>query len=201
MHQYGSLNSYLFHQPARPYYFAYDVKDDYTYNNYGQKESSDGKVTTGSYHVLLPDGRTQIVTYKADSYGYNADVKYEGYAKYPEYVAKKEYKKEYNGPAYNKAASYEAPAYKGSAYPTPSYPTPGYKGSAYPAPSYPTPAYKGSAYPAPSYPTPAYKGSAYPTPNYAAPAAKYPEYKKPEYKVPEYNAPAYKTEYSAAAAN
>ena len=165
-----SLNSLFFSQPPSPYHFAYAVKDDYTYNNYGQDESSDGKVTTGSYHVLLPDGRTQIVNYKADSYGYNADVKYEGYAKYPEYVEKKEYKKEYNGPAYNKAASYEAPVYKGSAYPTP------------------------------SYPTPAYKGSAYPTPNYAAPAVKYPEYKKPEYKVPEYNAPAYKTEYSAAAA-
>ena len=118
-----SLNSYLFHQPARPYYFAYDVKDDYTYNNYGQKENSDGKVTTGSYYVLLPDGRTQIVTYKADSYGYNADVQYEGYAKYPEYVAKKEYN----------SASYQAPSYK--AYPTPTYTAPAAK---YQAPAYKT---------------------------------------------------------------
>ena len=39
---------------------------------------------SGSYRIALPDGRTQIVTYRADEYGNVADVKYEGVAQYPE---------------------------------------------------------------------------------------------------------------------
>ena len=89
-------------QPAMPYNFGYQVVDDYTYNNFGHKESSDGKVVSGSYNVALPDGRTQTVTYTADDYnGYVAKVTYTGEAKYPAY----------------KAAAYPAPA-----YPTPAYP-------------------------------------------------------------------------------
>ena len=96
-------------QPARPYNFAYQVIDDPSYNNFGHSENSDGKVTSGSYNVLLPDGRTQTVTYKVDGYsGYVADVKYDGYAKPYEYK-----------PAYK--AAYPAPAYK-AAYPAPAYP-------------------------------------------------------------------------------
>ena len=40
----------------------------------------DGHATTGQYHVLLPDGRTQTVNYNvADDYsGYVADVTYSG---------------------------------------------------------------------------------------------------------------------------
>ena len=39
---------------AYPYSFAYAVKDDYTYNDFGHSENSDGKVVAGSYQVLLP---------------------------------------------------------------------------------------------------------------------------------------------------
>ena len=42
-------------------------------------------MTSGSYRVLLPDGRTQIVNYKADINGYVADVKYVGEAIYADY--------------------------------------------------------------------------------------------------------------------
>ena len=93
-------------QHPQPYDFAYQVVDDYTYNNFGHKESSDGKVVSGSYNVLLPDGRTQTVTYTVDDYsGFVAKVDYAGEAKYPEYK-----------PAY-KAAAYPAPAYPAPAYP------------------------------------------------------------------------------------
>lgn len=57
------------------------MNDDYAYVNMGHKEKSDGKVTSGSYHVALPDGRIQTVTYKADDYGYVADVTYDGQVK------------------------------------------------------------------------------------------------------------------------
>ena len=70
-----------------PFNFAWSVNDGPSYNYYGHQSSSNGKVVTGSYHVALPDGRTQIVSYKADDYGYVADVKYEGEAKYPEQKA------------------------------------------------------------------------------------------------------------------
>lgn len=73
-------------QPPQPYSFDYNVKDAESYNDFVHSENSDGKVTQGSYRIALPDGRTQIVTYRADENGNVADVTYEGYAKYPEYV-------------------------------------------------------------------------------------------------------------------
>ena len=80
---YGSTPSYA-DVPAS-YTYDWSVKDDYSNNNYGQNESRNGDKTTGSYYVLLPDGRTQTVTYTVDGYGgYVADITYSGEAKYPE---------------------------------------------------------------------------------------------------------------------
>ncbi|XP_066976067.1 cuticle protein 7-like [Macrobrachium rosenbergii] len=71
-------------EPGMPFDFGYAVKDDYTGNDFAHNEKSDGIITSGSYRVLLPDGRTQVVTFSADhTNGYVAEVSYEGEAKYP----------------------------------------------------------------------------------------------------------------------
>lgn len=67
-----------------PYSFSYAVVDGQSYNNFAHEETANAKAVTGSYRVALPDGRTQIVTYKADENGYVADVRYEGKATYPQ---------------------------------------------------------------------------------------------------------------------
>merc|ERR1712018_137707 len=93
--------------PAK-YNYGYDVVDDYAGLNFGQSESRDGHATSGKYYVLLPDGRTQTVTYTVDGYnGYVADVQYSGYAK--EYHPAPAYK-----PAPYKPAA--RPAYKPAPY-------------------------------------------------------------------------------------
>ncbi|CAL4151754.1 unnamed protein product, partial [Meganyctiphanes norvegica] len=74
----------VYKHKARPYSYQYGVKSPYHGTDFGADESSDGNVVKGSYTVVLPDGRTQKVTYTADHYaGYNADVSYSGYAQYP----------------------------------------------------------------------------------------------------------------------
>ncbi|KAG7161328.1 extensin-like [Homarus americanus] len=91
-----------------PYDFAYGVKDDYTGNNYGHNENSDGNTVTGEYSVLLPDSRTQIVTYTADHYkGYIAEVRYEGEARYDE---PQHYAPKYPVPSYKPAPVYGSPS-------------------------------------------------------------------------------------------
>ena len=72
-------------ETPKPYSFNYGVADDYSGAKFAQTETADGKTTSGSYSVNLPDGRVQTVTYTVDPYsGYVADVKYEGQAVYPE---------------------------------------------------------------------------------------------------------------------
>ncbi|XP_045540592.1 endocuticle structural glycoprotein SgAbd-1 isoform X2 [Papilio machaon] len=71
------------HEPGMPFDFAYAVNEDG--NDYQHNAVSDGDVTRGEYRVALPDGRVQIVKYTADwKNGFNADVSYEGEARYPE---------------------------------------------------------------------------------------------------------------------
>ncbi|XP_044766484.1 pro-resilin-like [Coccinella septempunctata] len=75
------------HENGKPkaYEFGYQVKDDYSGNDYNRQEVSDGNQVRGEYRVALPDGRTQIVTYWADwQSGFHADVRYEGEARYPD---------------------------------------------------------------------------------------------------------------------
>ena len=70
------------HQP-RPYSYSYHVNDDYKGTNFNANEDGDGHGNVkGSYSVQMPDGRTQHVNYKADDYGYVADVAYDGQAHY-----------------------------------------------------------------------------------------------------------------------
>lgn len=61
-----------------PYQVGYQVKDHSSYNDFGHQESSDSQGVKGSYRVLLPDGRTQVVTYSVQgNSGYLATVSYE----------------------------------------------------------------------------------------------------------------------------
>ncbi|XP_040582742.2 uncharacterized protein [Lepeophtheirus salmonis] len=70
------------------YQYGYAVADDYAGTNFAQNENRDGYSTAGEYRVGLPDGRTQIVSYKVDDAysGYVADVRYEGEAHYDPYT-------------------------------------------------------------------------------------------------------------------
>ena len=67
------------------YTWEYAVKDDYSNNDFGAKESRDGYLTNGKYYVALPDGRLQTVTYTVDGgNGYVPVVEYVGEARYPD---------------------------------------------------------------------------------------------------------------------
>ena len=71
--------------PAK-YEYKYGVDAYDNYKNpvqFGANEARDGYSTYGSYHVALPDGRLQTVTYKVDDAysGVIMDVKYSDYGK------------------------------------------------------------------------------------------------------------------------
>ncbi|CAL4146457.1 unnamed protein product, partial [Meganyctiphanes norvegica] len=179
----ADLEGYTYPEPhgdykhsAGVYDFAYAVKDEYTGNDFGHNEASDGSgVVTGKYYVLLPDGRIQTVTYHADhEHGFNAEVSYEGEAQYPAQTY------EAPGPAYKAPqAAYKAPEPAYSA-PKSAYKAPEVKYAA-PEPTYEAPK---SVYHAPE---PVYHA---PAPAYKAPTQKYggpePTYEAPDttYEVP-----------------
>ena len=109
------------YSPEAHYQYQYAVADSYHGTNFGASESRDGYATKGEYHVALPDGRTQIVTYHvADDYsGYIADVRYDGKAHYEPHHPAKAHGPAYHpapvkphGPAYHPApAKHHGPAY------------------------------------------------------------------------------------------
>ncbi|KAK7012581.1 hypothetical protein SK128_012532 [Halocaridina rubra] len=71
-----------FHGTPNAHNFGYAVEDSQLGNQHAHNGYSDGETTKGEYRVLLPDGRTQVVTYSADpKMGFMARVTYEGEAK------------------------------------------------------------------------------------------------------------------------
>ena len=87
LHNFDSFSSILYvskrcalflqNGEGMPYELEWGVDDEESGNSYSHVESSDGDVTRGEYRVLLPDGRTQVVTFFDDGNGYNAEVTYE----------------------------------------------------------------------------------------------------------------------------
>ena len=182
-----ACNFSILQTPAN-YQFAWEVKDDYTGNDFGQEEARSGYNTDGEYSVLLPDGRKQIVSYRVldGESGFVADVRYEGDASYVPAPAPS-YKP--SPPAYKPAA----PAYKPA--PPPPAPKP-YKPVVAPAPYRKPKAYPRQTTPAPVYttagpayvpqrprydPRPAYRPNPTPAPAYKPVARTYgPRYTTPE---------------------
>ena len=76
----------LYHEEPHPYSYSYGVHDDFSGSNFEAGETADGAgKVEGEYSVLLPDGRTQHVSYHADHHtGYVAEVTYDAPANYPE---------------------------------------------------------------------------------------------------------------------
>lgn len=60
------------------YAFSYTVKDKASGDDFSHTQQQVNGAVKGSYNVMLPDGRMQVVTYIADDQGYRAEVSYEG---------------------------------------------------------------------------------------------------------------------------
>merc|ERR1711935_861759 len=82
---------YDYPDAAPVYSFGYNVNNNEGYEPqaFQHDENREGILTQGEYSVALPDGRTQIVTYRveADS-GFIANVRYEGVAAPYNYIPK-----------------------------------------------------------------------------------------------------------------
>ena len=74
-----SYESLYFQSPASAaYQYQWEVSDPEGNNFYGHGERRDGAFTSGSYFVLLPDGRRQRVDYTVNGdEGYVATVTYD----------------------------------------------------------------------------------------------------------------------------
>lgn len=63
------LDFCVFLQQKKNYAFAYKVLDKATGDDFSHQQIRSSKATNGEYRVKLPDGRLQIVSYKADKDG------------------------------------------------------------------------------------------------------------------------------------
>lgn len=68
-------NTFL-QEPAN-YEFSYEVNDPDSGSDFGHVEDRQDEEARGTYYVLLPDGRKQIVQYEADEEGYKPMIRYE----------------------------------------------------------------------------------------------------------------------------
>ena len=88
--------------------YEYEV-DDHNGNKHSKKEIIDGDITRGEYRTLLPDGRTQVVTYESGPRGHSAKVAYEEGAEASTLSSAPTYSP---APSYAPAASYAPAPYK-----------------------------------------------------------------------------------------
>ncbi|XP_047118570.1 pro-resilin-like [Schistocerca piceifrons] len=65
-----------YYEPAN-YEFSYTVQDAASYNDFSHQETRKDENAQGEYRVLLPDGRVQVVSYRADEDGYHPTIQYE----------------------------------------------------------------------------------------------------------------------------